>query len=315
MRPARTLIIIVLAGLLAGPQATQASGKQFTTLNVPQAGTTKGEGTTATDINRRGDVVGYYFNKQGVYGFLLHQGTYTTIAFPGAHRTLPASINRQGDIVGYYSAPGGTAVYGFLLRQGKYTSIRIPKAWGTGPAFAGGINTQRDIVGQYIDRKHVSHGFLLHQGRYTKLDHPKAATKGTYMGTYPARVNDQGAIVGSYVDSAGVRHGFLLHHGTYTTIDAPGAAHPKGTRAGTAALGINAAGDIVGMYSDRTMLSHGFLLHQGTYTVIDHPRAAKAVVPDEYLQWGSVAYGISPQGAVVGAYTGRNGVTHGFLWR
>ncbi len=318
MKGLQALVIIpVIALAVAGPAVVQASGHQFTRIDAPKAGTGPGEGTALSGSNQRGDIVGAYVDGKGVtHGFVLRQGRYTTVDYPGAkvHFTQVMAINEQGDIVGSYA--DGTVAHGFLRQQGQYVTLQYPRAGTIGLMFANGINTHGDIVGSYYDDMHVSHGYLFHQGRYTTLDDPKAGSDSADMGTYPIGINQQGDIVGSYVDRAGAHHGFLLRQGRSTTLDAPRAASAKGTAcAGSAASGINRQGDIVGCYADRNLVLHGFLLHQGKYTVLDDPSAAKVHGPGEETQAGTIALGISERGAVVGTYVDSQGVSHGFLWQ
>ncbi len=88
-------------------------------------------------------------------GFHFHEGTFTTIEFPGASLTQAWGINPQGDIVGQYVAGGIT--HGFLLdTQGNFFSIDIPGASSTA---ALAITPQGDIVGQYTAGG-ITHGFL-----------------------------------------------------------------------------------------------------------------------------------------------------------
>ena len=85
---------------------------------------------------------------------MLHQGTFTTIDFPGSTLTRAFSVNLQGDIVGFYIAGGVT--HGFLLHQGAFTTIDPP---GSTSTIAFGINPQGDIVGWYVTSG-IIHGFL-----------------------------------------------------------------------------------------------------------------------------------------------------------
>jgi hypothetical protein len=55
------------------------------------------------------------------HGFLLSQGTFTPIDFPGGFFTSAQGINSRGELVGVYvdTADG----HGYLLRRGTFTSI------------------------------------------------------------------------------------------------------------------------------------------------------------------------------------------------
>jgi hypothetical protein len=56
--------------------------------------------------------VGEYRDASGTHGFLLDQGSFTTLDVPGGFDTYPSGINASGQIVGSYIDAGGT--HGFL---------------------------------------------------------------------------------------------------------------------------------------------------------------------------------------------------------
>jgi probable HAF family extracellular repeat protein len=87
-------------------------GSYITTFDVP--GSTW---TSATGINASGQIVGSYQDAAGQYhGFLLDQGSYTTIDVPGFGYTNANGINASGQIVGYYTdGYGNSSSHGFLL--------------------------------------------------------------------------------------------------------------------------------------------------------------------------------------------------------
>jgi hypothetical protein len=133
---------------------------RLTTIDVVPA--TLGVGTQALGINPQGHIVGSYADSSGTHGFLLIQGTFTSIdvdlpgAVPGS--TTANGINPRGDIVGSYADSSGT--HGFLLSKGRFTAIDVPAAFGIGTQ-ASGINPRGDIVGVYFDGSGNTHGFLL----------------------------------------------------------------------------------------------------------------------------------------------------------
>jgi probable HAF family extracellular repeat protein len=100
-----------------------ASAFTFTTIDPP--GATQ---TFAGGINDRGQTVGAYFDVSGTeHGFLLDEGTFTTIDDPGAKgSTEAAGINELGQIVGEYTDAGGT-IHGFLLDKGSFITIECPR--------------------------------------------------------------------------------------------------------------------------------------------------------------------------------------------
>ena len=67
----------------------------------------------AGGINARGQIVGERFD-EGIRGFLLDTGTFTTIDFPGAAGTTALGINARGQIVGMYVTQDTGAEHGFV---------------------------------------------------------------------------------------------------------------------------------------------------------------------------------------------------------
>src|SRR5256885_2104737 len=140
---------LVAALLVIGALAsTSRAVGTFTTIDVPGA-----DGTSASGINERGQIVGAYFdpiNKKG-RGFLLDDGNFTSIDFPGAAATIPDRINNRGQIIGGYS--DSSRGHGFLLEDGVFTTIDVP---GPPNTSAQDINNRGQIVGFA-----GQHGFLL----------------------------------------------------------------------------------------------------------------------------------------------------------
>lgn len=279
------------AALGSRPQAAEPAREtqgRFITFTPPGAV----DFTVAQGINPRGDIVGGYFDSIGWRTFVLSKhGEFRDVTPQGATGgglaggwlNTEMAINSQGDLVSSYDT-GGPAI-GFLLSKGNYTPIDVPGAsdcYGTIPA---GINPQGDIVGWYAAPPDcVGHGFLLRDGVYTTIDVPGG------FGTSALAINPQGDILGTYDDHGGT-HGFLLHNGTFTTIDQPGAVGD------TYLFGMNAQGDIVGF----SFTFGSFLLSNGTFRSIDFPPGV-----------GGIAWGIDPQGNIVGGYCDDNGCG-GFL--
>jgi probable HAF family extracellular repeat protein len=99
--------------------------------------------------------------------------------------------------------------------------------------------------------------------------------------------------------------GYLLDDGRFRRIAVPGAT-------GTLPFGLNDRGQIVGAYDDARGHTHGFMYERGRYRTIDVPRVT-GTTPEGIS--GSGAFDINDRGEVVGAYVGRDGHTHGYLWR
>jgi uncharacterized membrane protein len=115
-------------------------------------------GTVAFGINDPGQVVGDYVDTKTVrHGFLLSQGVYTTLDFPGASLTVAEGINNAGVIVGVYLDAVGNQ-HGFVLSQDVYATVDVlPNSPGTQ---VNSINAQGVIVGFYVDVNGVTHGFV-----------------------------------------------------------------------------------------------------------------------------------------------------------
>lgn len=284
--------------------------RAFTAIDAPGATFTE-----ALDIGPSGDIVGRYVSSDGrSHGYLLHEGTFTTIDL-SATLTSAQGIAPNGDIVGRYQTADGK-LHGFLLSAGAFTAIDVPSAVGTN---ALGINPRGDVVGAYCDPAGCpptasradlgKHGFLLRDGTFTPIDFPGAAI------TQAFRIRAAGQIAGRYRGADGHWHAFVFREGQFTSIDVPGALEVASF---PPPVGINAAGDVVSSFcaaapcpvrlTDKLATVHGFLLPRangetgGPITTIDVPGAL-----------GTAAYSINTRGDIVGAYADPNHKAHGFL--
>ena len=116
----------------------------------------------AFGINSNGDVVGYYFarydpNSYGLHGFLLSNGGYQTLDYPGTsyHATTAFGINDAGQIVGDFEDEKGPHAY--LYSDGIFTPLDI-LGINRGQAF--GINNRGQIVGNFVDDDGTTRGFI-----------------------------------------------------------------------------------------------------------------------------------------------------------
>jgi hypothetical protein len=114
-------------------------------------------------VNLFGVIVGGWFTasppaNSNLHGYMLFNGKYTDINFPGTTSgTFCGGNNLQNDIVGQWVDSSGV-LHSFLLQNGKYTSFDPPGA--TGGSVATGINVFEVIVGLYVDSAGKLHGYV-----------------------------------------------------------------------------------------------------------------------------------------------------------
>jgi uncharacterized membrane protein len=254
--------------------------------------------TIASGINARGDISGRYDDANGVvHGFLLRNGVFTTIDVPGASFTSARAINARGDIAGRMQDAAGVD-HAFLLHDGQFTQIDVPGAAST---IGRGINNAGDVTGNFIDSSGTEVAFVLQDGNFRSfLVDPCSSDIWSAMDNGQVFVGDNCA----NPDSA--LYGFLRdRRGKFHTIDFPG----SGPFPCTAARWINEREEIVGLYAVANNADecygaeviHGFLLRHGKYIPFDVPGSIS-----------SNPLAINDDGIIVGAYTDKNGVTHGF---
>ena len=177
------------------------SGSTYTAIDHP--GAVQPVGTVVWGINNLGEIVGGYSNGTTVSGFLLSNGSYSDIYFPGSTYTAALGINKAGQIVGWYGDSSGN-VNGFLYDHGSYTTLDYP---GFPEGYAEGINDNGQIVGGYGNFGTLAwqHGFLYQNGQFTSIDAPF----GPAVITLPGTINNHGNITGTYQDATGTWYGFV----------------------------------------------------------------------------------------------------------
>ncbi|MGB8768484.1 MAG: hypothetical protein WCC92_02645 [Candidatus Korobacteraceae bacterium] len=137
---------------------TRSVTGRFTSFDPPGAAISE-----PATINLLGVIVGGWWTvappaNPNLHGYMLFNGRYTTIDFPGTTSgTFCGGNNLQNDIVGQWIDSGG-AVHSFLLKNGHYTSFDPPGA--TGGDVATGINVFDVIVGLYVDSAGKEHGYV-----------------------------------------------------------------------------------------------------------------------------------------------------------
>jgi len=306
---ALTIAVALLAVGLTVPFETVLAGSNhhlnFKSLDVDLPGVTL---TQALGINSEGDIVGRYQVGSAGHGFLLSEGTITTIDYPGgiSGTTQAHGINPEGVVVGLYT-DHGTIVPGDALRtraylrdaSGNFTPIDFPGAENT---FAIKVSPTGQVVGCYhhqnsdfaVSGGGTMHGYVYQNGAYQSF---------SVSGTMHNGIAQHGRVIaGVWFPTPAEFHAYKVEDEDYALLDLPSYVKWSDAR------DINRSGEIVGFFVDSANKTHGFLFRKGEFTTIDFPGAD--VVSTQ-------ARGINPQGDIVGFYVSKDAAgvshTHGFV--
>ena len=290
-----------------------------TTLN----GQTFGLFTWVTDLNREGEVTGYFADLGAITssGFL-RQRDGTMIKFKGGS-TLPAAetlateslateslasipcdkdnpcvdgtgafaINARGEIVG---GQGNGSRLGFL-REPDGTTINFTGTSDNLLTVPQAINFFGQVTGFAQAAGPLGRQGFLRQpnGTIIPINVPNSTN------TWPQSINLFSQIAGYFSDANGIVHGFLRQpNGKFVTFDPPGSTDTEG-------VSINLHGEITGFYVTADGKSHGFVRSaMGDIDTFDAPGAGSA---------GTFPKGINDRGEIVGYYEDGNFVIHGFV--
>ena len=143
------------------------SGSSATTIDYPGA-----PQTILTGINKWNTMVGtYQYNDDADFGpewtgfKMWKNGSFTSVAVPGAINTNPTSISDTGIVVGWYESNiqpfTAHPSHGFVLAKGVYKTIDYPNAFRTS---LNDINSAGVIVGSWTDTNGGDGGFLFVNG-------------------------------------------------------------------------------------------------------------------------------------------------------
>lgn len=212
----------------------------LTPVDVPGAVQTFVIGVTNDDC-----ISGTWIDSGGAqHGFVLRNGSYTTIDVPGAAPKTRGLFE--------FGAGLGSSVYG--------------------------ANALGDVVGQYADKRGLGHGFRLRGGVYETID-PLGTSRlpGGSGGSSLVRITDDGTIAGNFYQRLGSHgpagsraRGFILRGNRFETV-----AVPQGVV--TQVMGPSANGCATGIYFTLAQLTRlrGFTYCQGTYARIAHPEGQR----------------------------------------
>lgn len=161
---------------------------------LPEVIYTDGPGT-ATGINSRGDVVGWYQQGPVLNAFLWNKNSLKILPSLGNESTVATAINNRGEVVGWsHVAPGVT--HAFHYYKGKMTDLG---SWGGISAQATAINEGGDIVGHrdvMVDGLVVKEGVRVKNGKIEILN---KLVNGRNV--VPLSINEKGNVAGYLYDS------------------------------------------------------------------------------------------------------------------
>jgi len=158
---------------------------KFTPVNFP-----KSNGTEATGINDKGEVVGLYLDSANLtHGFSKIGTKYTSISVKGGTNTVAWGVNNAGQITVYTTNSAGT-FDSYLMTGTKLKKIDNPGAGTTGTIVHTPSNVG-DIDGTYYDTAGTEKGWLLHKGKYYDVVDTGGVTRADGL-------NDKSELVGRY---------------------------------------------------------------------------------------------------------------------
>jgi hypothetical protein len=289
----------------------RAANGSITTFDVPLSV----NGTFPSGISNNGAVTGSYGDNvgSGNHGFVLAaNGKFATFdALGGMNGTGGVAINSAGTVLGIYIDAG--FIFHCLLRtkDGALTTVDPPNAInGCSPS---AITPDGEVLGIYTDGSNIDHAFVRSPSGTSSDIGPNGAT-GPFEGSPALSINPQGVVAGSYFKPmAGNPFGgdilaFVQYpNGTLVTFDA---ANYSPCCVFSWSTGINPGGTVTGLLNDGFNLNRGFLrTPDGTISTFDAPGAGTG------FNQGTLPWGITPGGVILGTYRDANFVSHGFTFR
>ena len=262
------------AGQVAGTGSVTPGGPPHALLYsrgvVTDLGTLPGAtATVVTDINRKGQVVGYAgeetepFSGQftSVHGFVYTNGSLQDLGtLPGGNYVFTKAINDDGTVIGQALTADDTCAQAYFYRNGVMSPI------GTCATTQGAffINKRGNIVGLTPRNSNGrQQGFFSKDGTSVVtmncLDNLPCSGRSY---TEPADLNDKGQVTGFARDSAGVRHPYLYQNGVMKDLGSLGGN-------GGGGYAINASGAVTGYSLPAAGADRAFLYKDGKMLDLD----------------------------------------------
>lgn len=246
--------------------------------------------TGAQGINADGVISGTYRDANGLHGFILRDGLFETVDYPGADNTELRGIGPDGAVVGDHWNNGeeATAAHGFgRTADGQFATVHFSPDHLY--EFPQRILPDGTILGCRHDHDVMASMRGVRMGRDGSTETDAFASMNN--GATP----DGRQIVGLYTNMLANNRteAFIIDDGVFTPFLVPGSNL-------TTAWDINPRGDVVGVYRNASGF-HGYVMTTEGITTIDVPGAS-----------ATRAFGINARGDVIGTYVA-GGVTHSFL--
>src|SRR5260370_35758436 len=136
---AKALAVVVAMGCVTAVAQSKfkapATSYTYSTITFPGATT-----TSASGINKYGEIVGYYTTTEAVAGFLYTNGNFQSIKYAPGSSTYAGGIHNIGQIVGDFFNPACTnpdKICAFVDVAGVFNILDVP---GSNSTTASGIN-------------------------------------------------------------------------------------------------------------------------------------------------------------------------------
>jgi probable HAF family extracellular repeat protein len=226
--------------------------------NLRDLGTFGGRYSFGTDINDRGQVVGWYDTLWGLLvleqhtsmAFVYDHGVKRDLGTLGGAHSFALGINNSGQIVGDSYLIGDVDRHAFLYSDG---AMRDLGTLGGTISYAGGINNRGEVTGTSSTLGNAeSHAFLYSHGAMRDLGIGGTGSEGQ-------SINDRGDVAGGYTltGPAGATNRAFVY--------SDGMVRDLGTLGGTIsyALAINNKGQVTGTSTLANTEPHAFLFSDG----------------------------------------------------